>query len=147
MRLMMKYLQVPLSFVSCKCVHLLRLSCSYTYLTSFLIYYFKHVHGWTIKSSSDTYELSPFCMEALSVLRSAGINFKEVSLGKEWIPGLIKSPTKRATLLEMTGQSSLPHVFVGGTSIGGLYSGKPGLIPALERGELVNMVDEAKKKS
>lgn len=94
---------------------------------------------------SDTYELSPFCTEALSVLRSAGINFKEVSLGKEWIPGLIKEPMKRAALLEITGQSSLPHVFVGGTSIGGLYSGKPGLIPALERGELMNMVDEANK--
>ena len=93
----------------------------------------------------DTYELSPFCSEALEVLRSTDTNFKEVSLGKEWIPGLIESPEKRAALLEMTGQSSLPHVFIGGTSIGGLYSGNPGLIPALEKGELIDMIDEAKR--
>ena len=93
----------------------------------------------------DTYELSPFCSEALEVLRSTDTNFKEVSLGKEWIPGLIESPEKRAALLEMTGQSSLPHVFIGGTSIGGLYSGNPGLIPALEKGELMDMINEAKR--
>ena len=68
-----------------------------------------------------------------------------MSLGPVWIPGLIKAPEKRAALLEMTGQSSLPNIFVGGTSIGGVYSGSPGLVPALERGELMNMVEEAKK--
>lgn len=92
-----------------------------------------------------TYELSPFCSEAVTLLKSTGTDFKEVSLGKEWIPGLIKEPEKRAALLAMTGQSSLPHIFVGGTSIGGLYSGSPGLVPALEEGELMGMVDEAKK--
>eukprot|EP00578_Thalassiosira_sp_NH16_P019437 CAMPEP_0181084390 /NCGR_PEP_ID=MMETSP1071-20121207/4667_1 /TAXON_ID=35127 /ORGANISM="Thalassiosira sp., Strain NH16" /LENGTH=388 /DNA_ID=CAMNT_0023166115 /DNA_START=170 /DNA_END=1336 /DNA_ORIENTATION=- len=92
-----------------------------------------------------TYEYSPFCSEAVALLKSTGINYKEVSLGQEWIPGLIKEPAKRAALLDMTGQSSLPNVFVGGTSIGGLYSGNPGLVPALERGELMTMVEEAKK--
>lgn len=92
-----------------------------------------------------TYELSPFCSEAVGVLKSMGTNFKEVSLGQEWIPGLIKEPEKRAALLEMTGQSSLPHIFVGGTSIGGLHSGSPGLVPALEKGDFMNMVEEAKK--
>lgn len=91
-----------------------------------------------------TYELSPFCSEAVALLKSTGTNFKEVSLGKEWIPGLITEPEKRAALLAMTGQSSLPHIFVGGTSIGGLYSGSPGLVPALEQGELMGMVEEAK---
>lgn len=91
-----------------------------------------------------TYELSPFCSEAIDLLKSTKTSFKEISLGKEWIPGLIKSPEKRAALLEMTGQSSLPHIFVGGTSIGGLYSGSPGLVPALERGELMGMVEDAK---
>lgn len=79
------------------------------------------------------------------MLKSVGISFKEVSLGKEWIPGLINAPAKRAALLEMTGQSSLPHVFVGGTSIGGLYSGNPGLLPALEEGAFLDMVEEAKR--
>lgn len=92
-----------------------------------------------------TYEYSVFCSEAIELLKSTGISFKEVSLGPVWIPGLIKAPEKRAALLEMTGQSSLPNIFVGGTSIGGVYSGSPGLVPALERGELMNMVEEAKK--
>ena len=38
----------------------------------------------------------------------------------------------RAELLERTGQSSLPQVFVNGESVGGLYSGSPGLVE-LER--------------
>jgi len=92
-----------------------------------------------------TYELSPFCSEAVNVLKSTGTRFKEISLGQEWIPGLIKAPEKRAALLEITGQSSLPNIFIGGTSIGGLYSGSPGLVPSLEEGNLMSMVDEAKK--
>jgi hypothetical protein len=74
-----------------------------------------------------------------------GINFNEISLGKEWIPGLLEKPAKRAALLEITGQSSLPNIFVAGESIGGLYSGNPGLIPALEEGTFTDMVDEAKR--
>ncbi|KAL9184975.1 hypothetical protein ACHAXT_002752 [Thalassiosira profunda] len=93
-----------------------------------------------------TYELSPFCTEAVALLKSTGISFKEISLGKEWLPGLITAPEKRAALLEMTGQSSLPHVFIGGASVGGLYSGSPGLVPALEKGELMSMVEAAKKE-
>lgn len=93
----------------------------------------------------DTYELSPFCSEATALLRNCGIKFKEISLGKEWIPGLIKDATKRAALLEITGQSSLPNVFIGGSSIGGLFSGSPGLVQALEEGKLFGMIDDAKK--
>ena len=74
-----------------------------------------------------------------------GINFNEISLGKEWIPGLLEKPAKRAALLEITGQSSLPNIFVAGESIGGLFSGSPGLIPALEEGTFADMVDEAKR--
>ena len=69
----------------------------------------------------------------------------EVSLGKEWIPGLLIRPEKRVALLQMTGQSSLPNVFVGGAMVGGLYSGRPGLVPALERGDLMIMVEEAER--
>ena len=92
-----------------------------------------------------TYDLSPFCADATSLLRSAGIKFREVSLGLEWLPGLLKEPAKRAALLEITGQSSLPHVFVGGESIGGLYSGSPGLLEAMESGQLQRLVEEAKE--
>jgi len=92
-----------------------------------------------------TYEYSPFCTEATALLENCGIEFKEISLGLEWIPGLIREPAKRAALLEITGQSSLPHIFVGGTSIGGLFSGSPGLVPALEQGKLTKLVDDTKK--
>lgn len=79
------------------------------------------------------------------MLESAGTDFTEISLGRSAFPGLLDAPEKRMALLEMTGQSSLPHVFVGGTSVGGLFSGSPGLIPLLERGDWNDMVEEAKK--
>ena len=80
------------------------------------------------------------------MLKSAGIAYKEISNGREWIPGLIAAPAKRAALLDLTGQSSLPHVFVGGESVGGLFSGSPGLVPALEEGTLLDMVAEAQRE-
>ena len=97
------------------------------------------------RSPPDTYTLSPFCTEATALLDSAGISYKEVSLGTEWIPGLIDDPLKRAALLEITGSSSLPSTFVGGSSIGGLFSGTPGLLASLESGELKPMVESAIK--
>ena len=92
-----------------------------------------------------TYALSPFCTEVTALLNRCGIQYKEVSLGDEWLPGLLKEPAKRAALLEITGQSSLPNVFVGGSSIGGLFSGNPGVVPSLEKGELMKLVEEAKQ--
>jgi len=95
-----------------------------------------------------TYSLSPFCTEATALLDNLNVNYKEISLGKEWLPGLIDDPVKRAALGTMTGQTSLPHVFVGGKSIGGIFSGTngtpgPGLVPALEEGTLMKLIDEA----
>jgi anaphase-promoting complex subunit 7 len=92
-----------------------------------------------------TYSLSPFCIEAKKLLDNLDIDYKEISLGAEWLPGLIGQggAQKRAALLEMTGQSSLPNVFIGGKSIGGLFSGSPGLVPALEQGLLREMVERA----
>jgi hypothetical protein len=69
----------------------------------------------------------------------------EVSLGKEWIIGLLMRPEKRVPLLEMTGQTSLPNAFGGGTVVGGLYSGRHGLVPALEWVDLMTMVEEAER--
>ena len=78
-----------------------------------------------------TYSLSPFCTEAISVLESLDVKYKEISLGREWLPFFINEngSQKRAALGKMTGQTSLPHVFVNGQSVGGLYEG---LLPALE---------------
>eukprot|EP00980_Cylindrotheca_fusiformis_P020066 scaffold7139_cov115-Cylindrotheca_fusiformis.AAC.16 len=92
-----------------------------------------------------TYELSPFSSELKAVLDNLGIDYKEISLGKEWIPGFLApgGATKRAALLEMTKQSSLPHVFIGGSPIGGLFSGNPGIMPLLKEDKLLDMVEEA----
>jgi anaphase-promoting complex subunit 7 len=89
-----------------------------------------------------TYKLSPFSKEALLLLDSLNITYKEISLGQEWLPGLIAEggAEKRAALLEITGFSSLPQIFVGGNPIGGLYSGSPGLLPALEDDSFLEMV-------
>jgi glutaredoxin len=83
-----------------------------------------------------TYEWSPFSSECTALLQNLGVDYKEISLGKEWIPGLMVpgGAEKRAVLLERTDQSSLPHVFIGGTSIGGLFSGTPGVVPGLVQG-------------
>lgn len=93
-----------------------------------------------------TYEWSPFSGQATALLDNLDIPYHEQSLGREWLPGLINSDggaATRAALLDMTGQSSLPHVFIGGETIGGLYSGTPGLVPGLEQGILLDMIDAA----
>jgi anaphase-promoting complex subunit 7 len=92
-----------------------------------------------------TYALSPFCIEAKKLLDNLDIDYREISLGGEWIPGLIAQggSQKRAALLDLTGQSSLPNIFIGGKSIGGLFSGSPGLVPALEQGLLEKLLDSA----
>jgi len=55
--------------------------------------------------------------------------------------------TMRAELLEITGQSSLPHIFINGKHVGGLFTGSPdgsypGLAGLKESGELQKMVAE-----
>lgn len=92
-----------------------------------------------------TYGLSPFSIEAKKLLDNLDVPYKEISLGGEWLPGLIGEggAQKRAALFEMTGQSSLPNIFIGGKSIGGLFSGSPGLVPLLEQGKFREMAREA----
>jgi len=89
-----------------------------------------------------TYELSPFSSETKNVLDRLNVDYKEISLGKEWLPGLIAEggAIKRAALLEMTGQSSLPHIFINGKAIGGLFSGSPGLLSTLKNGDFPNNI-------
>lgn len=96
-----------------------------------------------------TYRLSPFCTEAMDVLRRLDIPFEEICLGWEWVPFLIdqSGAEKRAVLGEMTGQTSLPHIFVNGKSIGGLFSGTPGLVPSLEDGSFRTFMEESTYKN
>ena len=93
-----------------------------------------------------TYSLSPFSSETKTLLDRLNVEYKEISLGKEWIPGLINQggAQKRAALLSMTGQSSLPHIFVGGKWIGGLFDGEPGLIPSLNTGTFWTLLQAVK---
>jgi len=96
-----------------------------------------------------TYALSPFSSETKALLDNLDIEYEEISLGLEWIPGLIAEggAQKRLALLEMTGQSSLPQIFIGGKGIGGLFSGTPGLVPGLEEGVIQDMVADAMKQT
>mmetsp|Transcript_51768 Transcript_51768/g.96903 ORF Transcript_51768/g.96903 Transcript_51768/m.96903 type:complete len:219 (-) Transcript_51768:202-858(-) len=89
-----------------------------------------------------TYGLSPFCTEAVKLLDQLGVNYKEVELAPEWFLMLGESAAKRAELGEMYGRTSMPHIFVGGESIGGLMEG-PGLVPLYESGELMAKLQAA----
>jgi glutaredoxin-related protein len=91
-----------------------------------------------------TYGLSPFSTEALAVLESTGAKFEKRELGPEWFLLGGRASVLRAELDEMTGQSSLPHIFIGGESIGGLSTGTPGLAALLESGELEAKLKKAK---
>ena len=61
-------------------------------------------------------------------------------MGQEWFLLGKEGSATRSALLERTGQSSLPHAFIGGQHVGGLFTGPteaaPGLAALLEAGEL-----------
>jgi len=92
-----------------------------------------------------SYSLSPFCTKAVDVLKEAGANPKVVELGAEWIPGLISAEGAaiRAQLGSMTGRTSMPHIFIGGESIGGLCDGTPGLLPLRDQSLLKERLQKA----
>jgi glutaredoxin 3 len=96
-----------------------------------------------------SYRLSPFCMQAERLLRAQGANVKVIDLGIEFLPGLLprSGAAVRAELGAMTGQTSMPHIFVGGKSIGGLIDGSPGLLPLIEKGELREILKTSGKES
>ena len=75
-----------------------------------------------------TYSLSPFCTEAIKLLDALGAEYKEIQLAPEWFLMLGENAAKRAELGSLYGRTSMPHIFVGGESIGGLMDG-PGLVP------------------
>ena len=90
-----------------------------------------------------TYGLSPFSSEAIAFLDATGCTYKKIELGPEWFLLDGVGSNVRAELLKRTGQSSLPHVFIGGESIGGLYSGTPGLAELKKQGKLQEMLKGA----
>ena len=76
-----------------------------------------------------TYSLSPFCTEAVKLLKALGADFKEIELAPEWFLMLGENAAKRAELGSLYGRTSMPQIFIGGESIGGLMEG-PGLVPS-----------------
>mmetsp|Transcript_27580 Transcript_27580/g.58283 ORF Transcript_27580/g.58283 Transcript_27580/m.58283 type:complete len:527 (+) Transcript_27580:172-1752(+) len=95
-----------------------------------------------------TYGLSPFSTETRAVLDEIGADYEDVEVGLEWFLLGKEKSTLRAELLEMTGQSSLPHVFINGEHVGGLFTGSsdgkyPGLAGLKESGELQKMLGDA----
>ncbi|KAL7448241.1 hypothetical protein ACHAWC_000463 [Mediolabrus comicus] len=93
-----------------------------------------------------TYGLSPFSSETIAVLDEIGAEYMKVEVGLEWFLLDKEKSVLRAELLEMTGQSSLPHVFIDGQHVGGLFTGSidgkfPGLASLKESGALQKVVD------
>jgi len=106
-----------------------------------------------------TYGLSPFSSEALALLDAAGTKYENVPLGPEWFLLGKRGSALRAELLAMTGQSSLPHVFIGGEHVGGLHTGTAsggfgektlagagGLASLQEAGQLDAMLEAAERR-
>jgi glutaredoxin-related protein len=91
-----------------------------------------------------TYALSPFSTEALACLDAVGAKYEKRELGLEWFLLGPRASVLRAELLALTGQSSLPQVFIGGEAIGGLATGTPGLAALQESGELEAKLRAAK---
>ncbi|CAK8990425.1 Glutaredoxin-C6 (Glutaredoxin-C2 homolog 1) [Durusdinium trenchii] len=90
-----------------------------------------------------TYDWSPFSAEAKKVLDSMGADYREVSLGAEWFLASPQQAAKRAELGNLYGRTSMPHIFIGGRSVGGLIDGEPGLVPLQETGELTDSLKQA----
>jgi len=93
-----------------------------------------------------TYGLSPFSTETTAVLDEVAADYKNVEVGLEWFLLDKQKSVLRAELLEMTGQSSLPHVFIDGKHVGGLFTGSSdgkysGLAGLKESGVLQGVVD------
>ena len=94
-----------------------------------------------------TFGLSPFSGEALALLDEAGADYQKVELGPEWFLLDKKQSAMRYELLVRTGQSSLPHIFINGQHIGGLFSGPsseaPGIAALKESGQLDALLQKA----
>ena len=78
----------------------------------------------------------------MALLEAKGAKFEVKELGPEWFLLGPQASVKRAELEAMTGQSSLPHVFIGGEHVGGLATG-PGIATLDEDGELDALLESA----
>lgn len=84
----------------------------------------------------------PFSAAAKAALRAEGVPFTAV----EWnrTPGGGGFAPALATL---TGRSSIPHVFIGGESVGGFNDGTPGVRPLIASGHLDEVLEICSEKT
>merc|ERR1719284_1790289 len=85
-------------------------------------------------------------MEAVGILEDSGYEYTKIEPGLEWFLMGPKGSRLRNELGKMTGQTSFPHVFIGGESVGGLFSGGDsggGIAGLAESGELMTMLQQA----
>lgn len=58
-----------------------------------------------------TTPICPYCVRAKHLLNKKGVPFREIDVSQD--------PEMRARLIELTGQRTVPQIFIGGQSIGG----------------------------
>ena len=101
--------------------------------------------SFSVLSPAPSLPLSPYLRYAVALCAAASSS--QIELGPEWFLLDGVASNVRAELLARHGVSSLPHAFIGGKSVGGLYSGnaegEPGLVALKAEGRLEGMLREA----
>lgn len=83
----------------------------------------------------------PFSLAAKRTLAAQGVQFKVIEWNKRDDGAALV-----AELGELTGRTSIPHIFLGGLSIGGFNDGTPGLRPLISSGGFGGALEQARRR-
>lgn len=83
----------------------------------------------------------PFSLAAKRSLAAKGVSFKAY----EWNQR-VDGAALVAELGVLTGRTSIPHIFIGGESVGGFNDGTPGIRPLIASGAFEAAIQEAKRR-